>query len=188
VKVLVSVATRHGATRQIADCIAEELEGLGLRAHVLDPELVFDLTGYDAVVLGSAVYAGRWLPAARKLVDRTEADLRRVPVWLLSSGPIGDPAKPTIPPADALETTRRIGARDHQLFEGKLDRNQLGMAERAIVRVVGAKSGDYRQWPAIAAWGRSIADALKAEAAPAEATTGGEAATERDAAPAAAFR
>ena len=159
-KVLVTVASRHGSTAMMADCIREELEGLGHRAHVLAPELVTDVSSYDAVVLGSGVYGGRWLGAARKVAARLEADFRHRPIWLFSSGPVGDPAKPTQPPADALELTRRLQAEDHQVFEGRLDRTQLGVGERLIVRAVRAPSGDYRQWPAITAWARLIGDAL----------------------------
>jgi menaquinone-dependent protoporphyrinogen oxidase len=163
-KVLVSVASRHGSTAMIGDCIREELEGLGFRTHVVSPELVTDVTAYDAVVLGSAVYAGRWLGSARKMAARCEADLLTRPVWLFSSGPLGDPAKPTQPPAEALELTSRLHAVDHQVFEGRISRDQLGMGERFILRVVGAEEGDYRQWSAIAAWARGIGDTLVARA------------------------
>ena len=165
-KVLVTVASRHGSTAMIADCIREELEGLGLRTHVVPAELVDDVASYDAVVLGSAVYAGRWLGAARKVAARFEADLRQRPVWLFSSGPLGDPAKPSQPPAEALELTQRLNARDHQVFEGRVDRGQLGIGERLVVRAVRAPDGDYRPWPAIAAWARMIGDALNRDAAP----------------------
>lgn len=50
--------------------------------------------GYDAVVLGSAVYVGRWLEPARELVDAHAEELAARPTWLFSSGPIGDPPKP----------------------------------------------------------------------------------------------
>jgi menaquinone-dependent protoporphyrinogen oxidase len=180
-KVLIAVASRHGSTAMLADCIREELEGFGHTAHVLAAELVEDVSGYDAVVLGSAVYAGRWLGDAKKLAARFEAELRKRPVWLFSSGPVGNPAKPAQPPADALELTRRLQAEDHQVFEGRIDRRlqaedhqvfegridrtQLGLGERLMVRAVHAPSGDFRQWPAVAAWARVIGDSLIERAA-----------------------
>jgi menaquinone-dependent protoporphyrinogen oxidase len=164
-KVLIAVASRHGSTAMLADCIREELEGFGHTAHVLAAELVEDVSGYDAVVLGSAVYAGRWLGDAKKLAARFEAELRKRPVWLFSSGPVGNPAKPAQPPADALELTRRLQAEDHQVFEGRIDRTQLGLGERLMVRAVHAPSGDFRQWPAVAAWARVIGDSLIERAA-----------------------
>jgi Flavodoxin domain len=50
--------------------IAEVLSEHGLEATVLPPEQVEEVDGYDAVVLGSAVYAGHWLKPARELVER----------------------------------------------------------------------------------------------------------------------
>jgi menaquinone-dependent protoporphyrinogen oxidase len=164
-KVLVSVASRHGSTLQIAECIREELEALGMRAHVVEPDMVVDLSRYDAVVLGSAVYSGRWLAPARKLAARLAPELRQRPLWLFSSGPIGDPAKPLQPSAEALELARTLNARDHQVFNGRLNRDMLGLTERAVVRIVGAASGDYREWLEIGAWARGIADTLIAEEA-----------------------
>lgn len=168
-KVLVSVASRHGSTLQIAETIREELEALGHRGHIAEPDMVTDVTGYDAVILGSAVYAGRWLGSARKFAARLESELIRRPVWLFSTGPVGDPPRPAAPPAEALELARRLHARDHRVFPGRLNRDLLGMAERAVVRLLGASSGDYRPWPEIAAWARDIADSLTAESAAAPA-------------------
>ena len=135
------------------------------RAHLLEPDEIGDIGQYDAVVVGSAVYGGRWLAPARKFVKRFEAELARKPVWLFSSGPIGDPAKPTQPPAEGLGLAQRLGARDHQVFEGRLERDILGLAERAVVRVVRAESGDFRSWVAITVWARSISASLKSELA-----------------------
>lgn len=165
-KVLVTVASRHGSTMLIGDAIREELNAVGVQAHLFDPEEVRDLAGYDAVILGSGVYAGRWLGPAKDFAKRLEAQLRRRPVWLFSSGPIGDPAKPAQPSADGLELAQRLNARDHQVFEGRLDRDQLGFGERAVVRVVGAESGDFRPWVAITVWARRIAASLQAEGHP----------------------
>ena len=162
-KVLVTVASRHGSTSMIADAIREELVAMGVTTHLLEPELVTDISEYDAVVLGSAVYAGRWLKSARAFTRRFEAELGKRPVWLFSSGPIGEPPKPTQPAVDALEAAQRLNARDHQVFEGRIEPAVLGLAERAVVRVVGAESGDFRPWVAITVWARRIASTLKAE-------------------------
>ena len=64
-RVLVTSATKHGATGEIAQAIADTLRDQGLDPTVLEPEQVDTVDGYDAVVLGSAVYAGHWLKPAR---------------------------------------------------------------------------------------------------------------------------
>src|SRR3712207_229163 len=92
---LVAVASRHGSTNEIARAIAEELRTRGLDAEVRDAEEVDVLDGYEAVVLGSAVYMGDWLLAARRLVERHRQRLAALPLWLFSSGPLGlDDPKP----------------------------------------------------------------------------------------------
>jgi menaquinone-dependent protoporphyrinogen oxidase len=162
--VLVSVASRHGATGEIAVRIARELERAGVAATVVPPEKVTSLEGYHAVVLGSGVYAGRWLDSAKRLVERHGDGLKARPVWLFSSGPIGDPAKPAGDPTDAAPIREATMAREHRVIPGKLDRSQLSFAERAITRVVGAADGDFRPWTEIDAWARSIAEQLSAPA------------------------
>ena len=161
--VLVTVASRHGSTSMIGDAIREELVATGVTTHLLEPDLVKDISQYDAVVLGSAVYAGRWLKPASAFAKRFEADLSRKAVWLFSSGPIGEPHKPTQPAAEALELAQRLGARDHQVFEGRIEPDLLGLVERTTLRMVKAETGDFRPWVAITVWARRISSALKAE-------------------------
>jgi menaquinone-dependent protoporphyrinogen oxidase len=141
-KVLVTAATKHGATAEIAAAVGEALRGEpGLDASVVSPEEVATIDGYDAVVLGSAVYAGHWLPAARELVDRAGGALAGKPVWLFSSGPIGDPPKPNEDPVDVAEIVAATKAREHRVFAGKLMRKQLGFGERAIVVALRVRRG-----------------------------------------------
>jgi menaquinone-dependent protoporphyrinogen oxidase len=171
-KVLVSAASRHGATLEIATAVTGILEQADIEVDLIAPERVATAAPYDAVVIGSAVYAGRWLAPARELVEREATTLTGKTVWLFSSGPIGDPAKPIEPPADGVELGRRIGAIEHHVFEGKLDRNELGFAEKAIVRVVGAPAGDYRPWDDILDWARGIAATLAAGRSPVAVASG----------------
>ena len=105
----------------------------GLEATVLPPEQVKGVDGYDAVVVGSAVYAGHWLKPARELLERHSAALANRPVWLFSSGPVGDPPKPEEDPVDVADLLAATGAREHRIFAGKLVRKQLSFPERAIV-------------------------------------------------------
>jgi menaquinone-dependent protoporphyrinogen oxidase len=159
-RVLVAVASRHGSTNLIADCLREELEAAGCRADLLDAEAPANITDYDAVVLGSAVYGGHWLKQARKFAERNEAGLRSMPVWLFSSGPVGAPVRPAEPAVDAIEWTRRLNARGHETFAGRIDRDQLGWGERFGLRKLGVQDGDYRSWLEVGRWARSIAAEL----------------------------
>lgn len=125
------------------------------------------LDGYDAVVLGSAVYTGRWLEASRRFSERHHAALRARPTWLFSSGPIGQPLAPTEEPVDGLRLLAELGARDHRTFAGRINASDLNWVERTVTRMVKAPDGDFRDWDAIRDWGASIAKELATQPAPA---------------------
>lgn len=159
-RVLVTVASKHGATSDIATAIAEELTAAGIEATVASPESVQSVAGYDGVVVGSGIYAGHWLEPAKQFVDRHADALASRPVWLFSSGPLGEPLKPEGEPVDVGPILTRIGARSHRVFGGRLDRSQLRIGERAIAALVRAPDGDYRPWEEIRAWSAGIAHDL----------------------------
>jgi menaquinone-dependent protoporphyrinogen oxidase len=161
-RVLVTAASRHGATREIAEAIAGRLaEGsAGLTAVALPVEQHPDPARFTAVVLGSAVYTGRWLEPARGYAAAMVAALRERPVWLFSSGPIGEPPFPPDAPHDVASMLRLTGAREHRLFPGRLDKARLGFGERAMVTAMRAPLGDFRDWDAIRSWADDIASDL----------------------------
>jgi menaquinone-dependent protoporphyrinogen oxidase len=162
--VLIATASKHGATKDIGHAIARALEDVGVTVEDVDPEDVASLDGYDAVVLGSAVYGGDWLPAANDLIRRLGDELRLRPVWLFSSGPLGDPPLPEGEPNVVERLMAEVQPRGHRVFSGRLERDDLGLAERTIAKVLRAPMGDFRQWPAIRAWAREIAGALAVSA------------------------
>lgn len=164
-KVLVTAATKHGATGEIAAALAAALELEGLSVGTADPDDVADLEGVDAVVLGSGVYASRWLAPAKAFVERLQPALAVRDVWLFSSGPVGDPPQPAEDPADVADLLEAVDARGHRVFAGKLDRSGLSFGERAIIKVVRAPEGDFRAWDDVAAWGREIASQLRGQPA-----------------------
>jgi menaquinone-dependent protoporphyrinogen oxidase len=129
------------------------------------PEAVVSVDGYDAVVLGSGIYAGRWLETAKAFVERNRQALKGKRVWLFSSGPIGDPPKPVEEPADAAAMIAATGAVEHRTFAGRLEKDSLGFGEKLIVNALRAPEGDFREWDEIDAWAWSIGKALKAEPA-----------------------
>lgn len=155
-KILISAASKHGATAQIGEAIASHLSSAGHDLVVRDPAQVRDLDGVDAVVLGSAVYAGHWLKPARELVDRMGPQLAQRPVWLFSSGPVGNPPKPLEDAVDVADAVATTGAVEHRVFAGHVDKAQLSFAERAMVRAFHAAVGDFRDWDQITAWAGEI--------------------------------
>ncbi len=158
--VLVSAASKHGSTSEIATAIGETLRAAGLDVTVAAPDDVAGLDGYDAAVIGSAVYAGRWMKPAKELIDRIGDGAAARAVWLFSSGPLGSPLKPDEEPIDVADLVDATSAEEHRVFPGRLERSRLGFAERAIVRALHAPDGDFRDFDEIAAWARGIAAAL----------------------------
>ena len=159
-KVLVCAASKYGATSEIAQAVADVLAERGCTVTVLPPGKVSAVEEFDAVVLGSAVYMGQWLKPARALAERAAGALAARPVWLFSSGPIGEPAKPADDPVDVTKILAATAPRDHQVFAGKLVKKNLSFPERAVVSAIRAQEGDFRDWAQIRAWATGIADAL----------------------------
>src|SRR6266511_2050744 len=101
--VLVSAASKHGSTAEIATAVARVLQ-------------------------------------ERRLAEVQAGALASRPVWLFSSGPVGDPPKPEENPVDVSALLEQTGARDHRVFAGKIDKHGLGLAEKAIEDAVVARA------------------------------------------------
>ena len=168
-QVLVAYASRHGATAEIAAKIGEVLSENGIAAAVLPASQVTDLSPYQAVILGSAVYMGQWLKEAADFLRNNQDELAKRMVWLFSSGPtgpapVGQLLKTWRFPKSLLPIAERVRPRDIIVFHGALDMAKLSLPERMVVSGIKAHLGDYRDWDVIAVWADTIADALKAAA------------------------
>lgn len=177
-KILIVVGSKHGSTRDIGEAIVEELRAAGYDVdlhRVAEGEATavgelmasgagveIDLAPYGAAVVGSAVYMGRWMGEARDFVAEHAKQLQAVPVWLFSSGPVGEEHPEGMGVPEHLDDLlAQTGAREHVVFAGRLDKGRLNLAERMAVRLVKAPEGDFRDWNAIRDWARSIAAALE---------------------------
>ncbi|MEV4624220.1 flavodoxin domain-containing protein [Asanoa sp. NPDC049573] len=163
-KVLVTAASKHGSTFEIAMALGDEIRSRGHDTTVRQLP-GGDVDGYDAVVLGSAVYVGRWMKEATDFVRRHAPALRQRRVWLFSSGPVGDLPRPEEPAVDVSEVLRSTAAAGHAVFAGRLDRDVLTFGEKAIVLALHAPQGDFRDWTAIREWAAFVATDLRSSSA-----------------------
>ena len=164
--VLVTAASKYGATRQIAHAIRDVLDEHRIAVTLVAPEEIGEIGRYDAVVLGSGIYAGHWLEPAKDFVARFRGDLAARPVWLFSSGPVGNPTRKlvqqmTIDPIELAGICEATGAREHRLFAGQLDRQNVTIPQRAALLAFRGLEGDFRDWSEIRAWASEIALALE---------------------------
>jgi menaquinone-dependent protoporphyrinogen oxidase len=168
-RVLVTAASKHGATWEIATALARELtecdagRAISLTAVAVPVEQHPDPSSFDAVLLGSAVYVGRWLEPARQFASAHLTSLRGRPVWLFSSGPIGQAPFPPDEPHDAQPIGAMLAARGHRVFPGRLEKERLSIGERAMVTAMRAPLGDFRDWAMVRAWAEEIAATVTRE-------------------------
>jgi len=165
--VLVTYASKYGATREIAEKIGEDLQLAGLAVDVLPVTDVREVIHYQAVILGSAVYIGKWQKEAEVFLKNNEKQLTDRAVWLFSSGPSGEGnplelVEGALVPANLKPITDRIQPRDITIFHGNIDLNKInGLEKFAVKNVVKKPFGDYRDWNMIATWAGEIASALR---------------------------
>jgi menaquinone-dependent protoporphyrinogen oxidase len=165
-KVLVTYASKYGATAEIAEKVGDAIRQSGLAVDVVPAKDINDVTPYTAVVLGSAAYIGRWRKEAVKFLETQEKLLSERPVWLFCSGPTGegDPVQMMqgwIYPKSLQPVIDRIKPRDITVFHGAINAKKLNFLERMAIKNVKAPLGDFRDWKAITSWASGIASTLK---------------------------
>jgi menaquinone-dependent protoporphyrinogen oxidase len=178
-KVLVAYASRHGATRGIAERVATTLERNGLAVTLKPAGEVRDAGTFDAFVIGGAAYVFHWLKEATEFVERHRPLLASRPVWLFSSGPVGTDTVDaqgrdvlqTSVPREFAELTAIIHPRGERIFFGAYDptARPIGFMERVTRMMPAARdalpAGDFRDWAAIEEWAEGIAHDLLAASA-----------------------
>jgi menaquinone-dependent protoporphyrinogen oxidase len=159
-KILVAYASKQGSTAEIAQAIAKELQAAGHTAEAADVAGIASLAEYAGVVIGGPMYMGHIDPRVRKFTKRHAGELAKLPVAgfvvclaAASKDPegmawAGKALKKALAPVQPVAET---------IFAGKLDPEKLSWFQRWIIKKVNSPVGDFRDWDAIAAWGREVA-------------------------------
>ena len=166
ITVLVAYAGKMGGTKGIATAIGAELSSVGLGVTLLDAADVQSVDRFDAVVLGSSLYMGRWRPDAvtvLKLLAKRSTEFGSIPSWLFQSGPCGDGARTeqVASPKKVRRYADRLGAAHPITFGGRLD-PALATGFIASKMATGALAGDFRDFDLIRTWAQQIAANLTA--------------------------
>lgn len=161
-RVLVAYGSKMGGTAGLAEMIVEAFHHEGVDAEAHRARNVRDLAGYDAIVVGGALYAFRWHRDARRFVKRHTAALRELPTYLFSSGPLDDSASTTdIPPVAGVQRLmRRVDANGHVTFGGFLSADAHGFPAGAMAK---SNAGDWRDPIHVGTWVRKVVDELRIE-------------------------
>lgn len=164
-KVLVAYASKYGSTAGIAEKIGEIMAEQGIDVDVSEVNKVAGLRKYDAIVLGSAVYIGKWRKDAVRFVNVFEKELNEKKVWIFSTGPTGK-GDPSVllegwnMPKNLEPLVKLIAPEDITIFHGSLDIDKLNGVHRFMIKKVKAPIGDFRVWEDIRAWAEKIAHEL----------------------------
>jgi len=161
-KILITYATKAGSTVEIAAVIGESLSKRGFQVDVKPVSENPALVGYQAVLMGSAIRMGSWLPEAVDFVRQHQAALQQIPssiftVHMLNAG--DDETSRTARQAYTASVRELLPSVDEVFFKGKLDPKTLSFFDRLIAKAVETPDnppGDFRDWDKIRNWAQAV--------------------------------
>jgi menaquinone-dependent protoporphyrinogen oxidase len=158
-KVLVAYATKRGSTREVAEAVAATLTDQGLDVDVEAASSVASIASYDAVVLGGALYTGRWHRDARAFLERHRVALATREVAVFGMGPQTldeqDVAGSRAQLDRALARMPEVVPVAVAIFGGVVDPDRLRFPFNRM------PASDARDWDAIEAWAKEVAAAFE---------------------------
>ena len=162
-KILVAYVSRAGSTGEVAEAIGQVLCEAGAAVDVRLAKEVTDLSPYRAVVVGSGIRVGKWLPEAVQFVEQHQEALSRVPVayFLVCLTLRDDTEENRREVAAYLDPVREVVQPvDVGLFAGVMDYAKLPFIFRLMMKAMGSPEGDFRDWEAIRDWAGQVSARL----------------------------
>jgi menaquinone-dependent protoporphyrinogen oxidase len=159
---LVAFGSKRGSTQEVAEVIALKLREAGREVELQRAAQVEDLTPYDGVVLGGALYFGRWHKDAARFLSKHRQKLSELPVAIFALGPQtaepGDLAKSRAQLEKALHQAPEVEPRTVGIFGGVVDPTKLRFPLSRM------PASDARDWDAIDEWAGEVATAFEPHA------------------------
>jgi menaquinone-dependent protoporphyrinogen oxidase len=146
----------------VAEAIGQTLCETGAAVDVRLVGNVNDLSSYQAVILGSAIRMGKWLPETVEFLKKHQDALSRVPVayfvvCLTMKDDTADNRRTALAFLDPVrKQVPQVKPVDIGLFAGAVDFNKLSFVYSLILKVKGAPEGDFRNWETIRTWATSV--------------------------------
>ena len=169
-RTLIAYASRAGSTAEVAEAVGVVLREHGIDADVRSVKDVADLAGYDALILGSAIWAGKPLPEMRRFVADHGDAMAGMPVayFILCDLLREDTPANRQTAVGYLTPLRELHEPVSEgLFAGRRDFSKvhpfLSWVLKHVLRLV---EGDFRDWDQIRAWAATVAAQFTQEAPP----------------------
>lgn len=157
-RILITYASKRGSTGEVAEAIGKTIAKTGARVDVLPLKKVTGLSGYQAVLIGSAIRVAKWLPEAVDFVSENKAALQRVPTayFTVCMTLAEDTPANRTKAAGFLEPVRTVLAPAAEgYFAGKVDPQTLSFLESTMLKAKKVPQGDFRDWKKITDWAQS---------------------------------
>ena len=167
-KVLVTYASKYGSTGGVADAIGKELCTKGVNADTVLIKNAGNVGSYQGVVIGGAIYMGKWMSESVDFVKKNRDILRQMPVayflvCMTLSQPTEKKRAQVLSYMDPiLETVPEIKPVGIGTFAGELDYSNLSWLKKTIMKAKDAPEGDFRDWTAIRTWADDLCSPLLA--------------------------
>lgn len=162
-RILVTYASKAGSTGEVADAIGETLASNDTVVDVYPIDQVSDLRNYQAVVLGSAIRARKWISSATGFVEAHQSYLSQIPTAIFTCCmTLHEESEENRQKALAYMTpiTDMVDPVAMIAFAGKMDYNQISFFDRTLVKMIGVPEGDFRDWEVIRAWATDLQSKL----------------------------
>jgi menaquinone-dependent protoporphyrinogen oxidase len=168
-RMLIVYATRAGSTEEVAAEIGGIVTETGVfSVDVFPIKAVKEIDAYAAVVIGSAVRMGRWLPEAVTFVSEHQEQLRQIPTAFFTvCMTLKDDTDENRETVHAyLEPIRDlVQPRMEGYFAGAMQYDKVSRPTRWLMRAMDVPEGDFRRWDRIDQWAGSLSSAMQESAA-----------------------